>query len=79
MSLVSKEQQELGDRLYETYAKPLERDHYGEYIAILASGRFVLGTTDIETVQRANEELGPGVFLFKVGERVMGRWRWFSR
>lgn len=79
MSLVSKEQQELGDRLYKTYAKPLERDHYGEYIAIASDGRFVLGANDVDTIVRANKEFGPGVFLFKVGERVMGRLRWLSR
>jgi len=79
MSLVTKEQQELGNRLYETYAKPLEADHYGEYIAIASDGRFVLGATDVDTIVRANKEFGPGVFLFRVGERVMGRLRWLSR
>ena len=79
MSLVSKGQQELGDRLYETYAKPLERSHYGEYMAIASDGRFVLGATDVDTTVRANKEFGPGVFLFRVGERVMGRLRCLSR
>ena len=79
MSLVSKEQQELGDRLYDVCAKPLEADHYGEYIAIAPDGRFVLGATDVDTIVRAIIEFGPGVFLFKIGERVMGRLRWLSR
>ena len=75
MSLVSKEQQELGDRLYATYAKPLEADHYGEYIAIAADGRFVLAATAYDAAVKGEKQFGAGAFLFKVGERVLGRLR----
>jgi hypothetical protein len=69
MSLVTKEEQELGNRLYETYAKPLEADHYGEYIAIASDGKWVLGPTAYEAAMSARRDLGEDIL--KVGERVL--------
>ncbi len=66
---------EQGDRLYEQYAKPLEAEHWGEYIAISPSGQVVLGHDLTEVAQEAASILGLGIFLFKVGEKVVGRWR----
>jgi hypothetical protein len=65
----------LSHELYERYAKPLEAAHRGQYIAVSEEGRTVLGATRFEAAQKAQEELGPGVFLYKLGERSVGKWR----
>lgn len=77
-AMTTQEQQKLlaeGNRLYETYAKHLEADHWGEYVAISRDGRVVLGEDDMEVFRAAKEAFGPGSFMFKVGDRVMGRFR----
>lgn len=66
---------EQADRLYEQYGKPLEQEHWGEYIAIFPDGRFVLGQSRLEVLDQALAQFGPGSFLYKVGVRVVGRWR----
>jgi hypothetical protein len=60
-----------GDRLYERYAKPLEIEHAGEYIAITRDGRTLLGAAPVEFMQMAKDAFGPGSFLFKVGEQAV--------
>jgi hypothetical protein len=62
------------DDLYERYAKPLEVKHWGQYVAIAEDGRIVLGLEFEELVRKAKQELGPGNFVFKVGERAVGNW-----
>lgn len=64
-----------GERLYDLYAKPLESEHAGRFIAIAPDGRFVLGDTMRETATQAATTLGRGNFLFKIGPRSVGRWR----
>jgi len=63
------------DELYEQYGRPLERDHLGEYLAVSPGGDVTLGQTMQEAAQRAADQFGPGSFLFKIGERAVGRWR----
>jgi hypothetical protein len=63
------------DDLYERYGKPLETKHWGQYVAIAEDGRTVLGLEFEELVRKAKQELGPGNFVFKVGERAVGNWR----
>jgi hypothetical protein len=63
------------DELYEQYGRPLEQDHRGEYAAISPRGDVVLGRTMHEAAQKAADQFGPGSFLFKVGDREVGRWR----
>jgi hypothetical protein len=62
-------------KLYEQYGRPFEAEHRGEYIAISRDGRTLLGTTLYETAERSVEVFGPGSFLFKVGERPVGKIR----
>ena len=64
---------ELSDDLYERYGKPLEPEHWGEFIAISRKGETVLGTDRTEVSGRALKETGRGFFLFKVGEKSVGR------
>jgi len=63
------------DALYEQYGKPLETDHWGQYVAIAVDGRTVLAPSVLEVADRAASTLGPGVFIFKVGEKVVWKFR----
>jgi hypothetical protein len=72
------EQQQLeqqAERLYEKYAKPLEAEHNGKYIAISPKGEVIVGETMLDVAQEATDTFGRGNFLFKLGPRVVGRWR----
>ena len=62
-------------RLYEQYAKPLEKEHQGEYVAVSRTGETILGRTLGETVRKASDSFGPGNYVFKVGQRSVGKWR----
>jgi hypothetical protein len=63
------------DEIYERYGRLLEQEHTGEYVAISADGRTVLGPTMHEAAEKAAQQFGPGSFLYKIGERAVGRWR----
>jgi hypothetical protein len=65
----------LGEALYERYGKPLEADHWGEYVAISESGQVLLGPVLVDLLRQASEQFGPGNFIYKVGDKVVGRWR----
>ncbi|HLF79876.1 MAG TPA: hypothetical protein VJB57_20535 [Dehalococcoidia bacterium] len=75
MKAASRKQPDIGDKLYEAYGKPLESEHWGEYVAISPRGETVLRATLLEVAEAAAKDLGPGVFVFKVGERAVGKWR----
>lgn len=66
---------EEADRLYEQYAKPLERDHWGKFVVIARDGRTIVGDSLLEIVDRAVTEFGPGTYTCKIGERFVGRLR----
>ena len=59
--------------VYDRYVKPLEAEHWGEFVAVTRDGRMILGPTDREVFFEAKETLGYGSFLFKIGPRVVGR------
>lgn len=61
------------DRLYETYVKPLEAEHWGEFAVVAADGRMVIRSSELEALQEAIATLGRGHFLFDIGE--VHRWR----
>ena len=72
------EQQQLkqsADQLYERYAKPLEAEHRGQYIAVSPGGQVIVGATAREVARQATERFGRGNFLFKLGPRAVGKWR----
>jgi hypothetical protein len=72
------QQQQLlarANQLYEQFGKPLELAHLGEFVAIAPDGRTVLGTSAHEVGHRAKATFGPGNFVFKLGPRVVGKWR----
>lgn len=60
-----------GDRLYQRYAKPVEKEHEGQYIAITPDGKTILGNSVLEVAQKAKDEFGPGSFLFKLGPKTV--------
>lgn len=64
-----------GDNLYKKFGKPLENKHWGEYIAISRKGKFVLGSELKDVFQKSLETLGPGSFVFKIGEKAVYKWR----
>ena len=64
---------EIGDDLYDRFGKPLESDHWGKFVAISPKGETLLGTDMDEVFLQALDEMGRGVFLFKVGEKAVGR------
>jgi hypothetical protein len=66
---------EQADKLYEQYGKPLEHEHWGEYVAIFPDGKTIIGRTRLEVANQALQTIGRGSFLFKIGERAVGRWR----
>lgn len=63
------------DRLYERYGEPLEADHAGRYVAISPDGRTIIGPTVLDVMRQALAAFGPGSYVFKVGDRAVGRWR----
>ena len=65
----------LSDALYEQHVRPLEAEHYGEYVAIFPDGRTILGPALIEVAQRAKDTFGPGAHLFKIGPKAVGKLR----
>jgi hypothetical protein len=73
--LASKNLKDLSDTLYEQYGRPLEAQHRGEYVAIAPDGRTVLAPTVLDVVEKAANALGTGVFVFKIGDKVVWKWR----
>ena len=62
------------DILYEQYGQPLELDHWGEYVAIFPDGKTIVGADLMDVSSRALDQFGRGSFVFKVGERAVGKW-----
>ncbi len=62
-------------RLYELYIKPVEPYHTGEFVAVSPQGQTIFGPTVLDVLQKAATSFGPDNFVFKVGERVVGKWR----
>ncbi len=69
------EAEKLGDTLYQKYGRPLEKDHWGKFMAVSQRGKIILGESLLEVVEKAVKILGPENFVFKVGEKSVGRLR----
>jgi hypothetical protein len=63
------------DAVYDRYAKPLEADHLGQYVAVSPRGEVVVGADFLDVAQRARTAFGAGNFLFRLGTRSVGSWR----
>jgi hypothetical protein len=75
MSGVDQQRKRQADSLYDRYAKPTEAEHIGQYVAVSSTGQVVFGETVLDVADKAARELGRGVFVFKVGDRAVWRWR----
>ena len=75
MAASSQQLMAQADSLYKQYGKPLEQEHWGEFVAIFPDGRLVLGNSQLEVLEQGLDQFGPGSFVFKVGDKVVGKWR----
>lgn len=74
-SLNQKQLNSIGDNLYKKFGQPLEGEHWGEYIAISKKGKVVLSSDLKDVFNRSLKILGPGSFIFKIGEKAVYKWR----
>ena len=64
------------DKLYERFARNLEQEHRGEFVAISRDGMIIVSKSDIEVLQKALARFGSGNFAFRrVGYKAIGKWR----
>lgn len=70
-----KQKQQQADQLYKQYGQSLEHDHLGEYLAISPGGQTIIGSDLMEVLKKAKRDIGPGTFIFKVGEKAVYKWR----
>ena len=62
-------------RAYNLYAKHLEPEHNGEFVAISFDGELIVGKRDGEVLKRAVDTFGHGNFtMSRVGHEVMHEW-----
>lgn len=71
----SKKLEQLSDKLYKKYGQPLEKEHWGKFLAVSQKGKTILGDNLLKVAQKAVKTLGPGNFIFKVGDIAVGKWR----
>jgi len=63
------------DKLYNQYVQPMEKNHRGDYVAVSPHGQIVLDKSLLKVCEQAKETFGHDNFVFKVGEKVVGKWR----
>ena len=63
------------DALYERHGRPLEAEHRGEFLAVSSQGDTILGGSLRDVAEQASARFGPGSFVYKIGERAVGKWR----
>lgn len=63
------------DLLYERFGKPFEAQHLGQFVAIAEDGRTIVGATLLTVAQAAEHDGDAEWFVFKIGERSVGRIR----
>ena len=68
-------QKKDANRVYKQYVKPLEQTHRDQYVVVTPDGQTILGSTLIDAVQRAQQISPQDNFIFKVGDRVLGKLR----
>lgn len=66
---------QLADQLYERYGKPLEAEHWGEFVAISEDGDTFLGFSRNTVMQLAEKSTTKRCFVFKVGDIAVGHIR----
>lgn len=71
LTAADRDRKRQADELYERYARPVEAEHRGQYVAISSEGRTVFAGTVHDALDKAVEAFGPGAFVFKVGEKTV--------
>ena len=61
------------DAVYDRYARPMEEEHWGEFVAVSPDGRTLLGPAARDVTLAAKEAFGTGSYVFRIGPRVVGR------
>jgi hypothetical protein len=62
--------------IYEVHGRPLEADHWGEFLAVSPDGETMLDTDYEALFQRAISGFGEDITFFKIGEVAVGSLRW---
>ncbi|MBI3103457.1 hypothetical protein HYZ05_00795 [Candidatus Daviesbacteria bacterium] len=68
-----KKAEKIGDKLYAKYGKPLEDEHWGEFIAISEDGKIALSASLIDVFKKS-ESFTTQSHIFKVGEKAVYKW-----
>jgi len=63
------------ERVYETYGRPLEGEHWGQYLAVSPRDDWVIGDDPLSLSQQASQALGSGGYVYRIGEIDLGRIR----
>jgi hypothetical protein len=63
------------DKLYDQYVRPLEKSHQGQFVAVSPKGQLLFGSTLLEVLYQATLKFGKGNFIFKVGDKIVGKLR----
>lgn len=66
-------QKSESDKVYQKFVKPLEKEYWGKFIAITPEGKFLIESDLVKATAKGIEKLGSGNFLFKIGEKAVGR------
>jgi hypothetical protein len=61
------------DKMYAQYVKPLEDQHQGEFIAVSPKGQTLFAPSIAEALLQGSKQFGKGNFIFKVGEKAVGK------
>ncbi len=60
---------------YELFVKRLESDHWGDFAAVRKDGSLVLAPSLLEALEKGELQLGSGIYIYRVGEVAVGKWR----
>ena len=69
MALTNEEAVKQGDELYERYGKPLEAEHWGEFVAVAPDGRTIVGDNPYKIDMEAWNTFGGEAVMFQVGKK----------
>ena len=58
-------QKAIPNEIYDRFAKQLEAEHMGEFVAISKDGAVVVSRDDVEVVRKAIEMFGSGNFVLR--------------
>ncbi len=64
------------EAIYERYVRPLEREHWGKFVAVSLDGQVLLGDDEMPVFRDALQKFGSGKFvMMRVGLKAVGKIR----